>query len=360
MPSERRLVLDGDSSTDLRTRLLQRSPGMNVGERRARLGRRHRLATEAHAATLAEAAASMVAVHSTDPASVYVGLRARVRGADPAAIEAALYDQRSVVRMLGMRRTLFVVARNAVPIVQAACTDAIAANERRRLVQLIEDGGLVPPGKGSRWLAKLEDATVAALAEAGEATAAELAKAVPALGQQVRLGEGSKWATDVNLSSRVVLVLGAAGRIVRGRPRGSWISTQYRWSTAEAWFGAALPKVPLEEAQADLARRWLASFGPATVADLKWWAGWTVTQAKRALAGAGAVETDLGYVLPDDDQPVPAPEPWIALLGGLDSTPMGWTERGWYLGEHKAALFDRSGNIGPTVWCDGRIVGGWA
>jgi hypothetical protein len=39
---------------------------------------------------------------------------------------------------------------------------------------------------------------------------------------------------------------------------------------------------------------------------------------------------------------------------------MGWTERGWYLGGHRAALFDRSGNIGPSVWWDGRIVGGWA
>ncbi|HLT10484.1 MAG TPA: crosslink repair DNA glycosylase YcaQ family protein, partial [Micromonosporaceae bacterium] len=29
-------------------------------------------------------------------------------------------------------------------------------------------------------------------------------------------------------------------------------------------------------------------------------------------------------------------------------------------GEHKARLFDRSGNIGPTVWSDGRIVGGWS
>jgi len=39
---------------------------------------------------------------------------------------------------------------------------------------------------------------------------------------------------------------------------------------------------------------------------------------------------------------------------------MGWRERGWFLGEHGPALFDRSGNIGPTVWWDGRIVGGWA
>jgi hypothetical protein len=39
---------------------------------------------------------------------------------------------------------------------------------------------------------------------------------------------------------------------------------------------------------------------------------------------------------------------------------MGWHERGWYLGEHKARLFDTAGNAGPTVWCDGRIVGAWA
>lgn len=39
---------------------------------------------------------------------------------------------------------------------------------------------------------------------------------------------------------------------------------------------------------------------------------------------------------------------------------MGWKDRGWYLGDHGPALFDRSGNAGPTVWVDGRVVGGWA
>jgi hypothetical protein len=56
----------------------------------------------------------------------------------------------------------------------------------------------------------------------------------------------------------------------------------------------------------------------------------------------------------------PDPPPWVALLPALDPTAMGWRERGWYVGEHSAALFDRSGNIGPTVWCEGRVVGGWA
>ena len=50
----------------------------------------------------------------------------------------------------------------------------------------------------------------------------------------------------------------------------------------------------------------------------------------------------------------------MALLPALDPTVMGWKERTWYLGDHQAQLFDRNGNAGPTVWLDGRIVGGWA
>jgi hypothetical protein len=39
---------------------------------------------------------------------------------------------------------------------------------------------------------------------------------------------------------------------------------------------------------------------------------------------------------------------------------MGWQARDWYLGPHKAAIFDTAGNAGPTIWADGHIVGGWA
>nr|MBA2695352.1 winged helix DNA-binding domain-containing protein [Actinomycetota bacterium] len=38
---------------------------------------------------------------------------------------------------------------------------------------------------------------------------------------------------------------------------------------------------------------------------------------------------------------------------------MGWVERGWYMGEHAKALFDRNGNAGPTIWVDGQVVGAW-
>jgi len=107
--------------------------------------------------------------------------------------------------------------------------------------------------------------------------------------------------------------------------------------------------------------------GPATVADLRWWTGWTVGHTRRALAAVQPVEVDLdgaaGIALAGDDDPGPKrrkAKPAVALLPALDPTTMGWAERDWYLGGHKAALFDRNGNAGPTIWCDGRIVGGWA
>ena len=56
--------------------------------------------------------------------------------------------------------------------------------------------------------------------------------------------------------------------------------------------------------------------------------------------------------------------PWLVIVAvmalfSLLGTTMGWAERDWYIGPHKALLFDGSGNAGPTAWWDGRIVGGW-
>ena len=60
------------------------------------------------------------------------------------------------------------------------------------------------------------------------------------------------------------------------------------------------------------------------------------------------------------DTESPPLEPFVTLLPGLDPTTMGWKERAWYLGDHRPRIFDTNGNGGPTVWVDGRIVGGWA
>lgn len=65
----------------------------------------------------------------------------------------------------------------------------------------------------------------------------------------------------------------------------------------------------------------------------------------------------------DRRQPTAAerPGPWAALLPTLDPTTMGWRGRTFYLDpNHTAYLFDSVGNAVPTVWVNGRIVGGWS
>ena len=335
---------------------------IDAHERRARLGLRHRLAPGARADDPAEAAAGVVALHATDPASVFLAAMARMREPAVAAVERALYEDRSLVRMLGMRRTMFVAPRDLAPVIQSSSTRAIAAVERRRLVARLEAGGL-GGDDAAAWLADVEESTLRALRARGEAAASELSSDEPRLRASVLMAAGKPYEARQNVSTWVLSLLAADGRIVRGRPRGSWVSSQYRWAPLDDWLPGARPDPPREAAQAELARRWLARFGPGTLADVRWWTGWTAAHARAALAAVGAVEVDLGgstgLVLADDLDPVPAPDPWAALLPALDPTPMGWTERGWFLGPHAPALFDRSGNVGPTVWRDGRIVGGW-
>ena len=129
--------------------------------------------------------------------------------------------------------------------------------------------------------------------------------------------------------------------------------------------GSARPsRSSLAVAQAELLRRWLRAFGPATETDIRWWTGWTAREARAALAVVPHAEVELdgatGIVLADDLEPTAEPEPWAALLPTLDPTTMGWKERDWYLGPHASVLFDSNGNAGPTVWWDGRVVGGWS
>jgi hypothetical protein len=336
---------------------------IGAAERRARLGWRHHLAAEAAATGVVEAAEGVVALHATDPASVYLAVWARTGGAvEVAAVERALYHDRALVRLLGMRRTLFVVPVDLLPVVHAACARPIAARERDRLVQFLQRAGVADDA--AAWLREVGESTLLALASRGAATGAELTKDVPGLRERITFGVGKQWATTQAISPRVLYLLGAEGHIVRTSPRGSWISSQHRWVPMDAWLPGGVGDLPAEDARVALARRWLARFGPGTAADLKWWTGWTLGHARTALAGAGAVEVDLdgaaGSVLADDLEPIPAPEPWVAFLPALDPTVMGWAGRAWYLGDHAPALFDRSGNPGPTVWWDGRIVGGWA
>jgi hypothetical protein len=311
---------------------------------------------------VAEAAAAMTVLHATDPTSAFLQARARAPGlASPAAVDQEVFGDRTVLKLLAMRRTLFLAPIADVPDIHAAASLAIGEQERKRTEKMFADGGIEAP---AALFAELEAAGLAAVRERGEATTAELTKLDPRLALRIGLAQGKTYEGSISVSQKVFFHLALDGRIARGRPRGSWTGNQVRWSPIERWLPDGIPFVPTDEARARLLERWLRTFGPGTRDDLTWWTGWTVAAVKAALAAIGAQEVTLdggatGYVAPEDTAPTPTPEPWIALLPALDATTMGWKDRDWYLGPHRPALFDRNGNAGPSVWVDGRIVGGW-
>lgn len=330
-------------------------------ERRQRLVARHHLLDRA--VSVEDAAASVVGFHSSDPVTVFLSSWARVEGFQVADLDRALYEHRSLIRMLGMRRTLFVQSQEMAAIMNDACTRHLVPAQRSRLVSMIEDQAVAPDGEA--WLQKVEEETLEALASLGEATATELTGLVPELGKKLMFGEGKTWGGEVGVSTRVLFMLATTGLIVRGRPRGSWRSSQYRWALLDGWLDGGLAEVDSDWAEAELLRRWLSSYGPGTLVDLRWWTGWTLTKTRRVLDRLEVEEVELddggsGLVLADDLETPPIDRQSVALLPGLDPSVMGWKERAWFLGPHQDRLFDRNGNAGPTVWVDGRIVGGWA
>jgi hypothetical protein len=334
---------------------------IDVAERRARLARRHRLASGRRADDVVEAARSMVCLHGTDPATVYLSARARVGGMTVSDLERALYADRSLVKHLAMRRTLFVFPRETLGFAQAGASNRVAATERRRLIRDVEKAGLFDDGEN--WLSQASEQVLGALSGGREATSSELRAEIPLLDGSITYGEGKTWGGPVPIGPRVLTTLSAAGKIVRSSNDGKWTTSRPRWASMTSWLGEEIRPFSEAEGVAGLVDEWLRAFGPGTEADIKWWLGSTVAAVRRALTALDAVEVDLdgrtGYVLPDDLDASEPVEPWPALLPPLDPTTMGWFEREWYLGPYKQQLFDTSGNAGPTVWWDGRIVGGW-
>lgn len=331
-------------------------------ERRRRIAVRHGLAPAYRLDTVAAVTEAMTALHATEAATVHLAVAARSEGLTPADVDHELYEARRVVKQLAMRRTLFVFPRELLPAAWGSASARVAASERKRIAKMVVGAGIADDGDA--WLDAARGAVLARLGT-GPATTSELRAELPELAGTVGGDTDKPWDRPVPVAPWVLTHLGLEGVILRGRNAGHWRLNKPTWTRTEDWLGP-VPE-PLDEAAgyAELVRRWLATFGPGTVADLQWWLGSTKTAVTRALVEVDAVEVVLddgsaGWVGPEDVDDSGPVEPWAALVPSLDPTVMGWKSRAFYLDPaHVPYLFDTNGNAGTTAWWDGRIVGCW-
>jgi hypothetical protein len=332
-------------------------------ERRARFARRHALGA-AHRLTDALAATrAMTVLHATEPATPYLSLFARVDSFTRADMDDALYESKSLIKQLAMRRTLFVFPRDLLGAAMSGPSARVADQEHARLVKDLGRSQIT--ADGASWLATAREAVLARLAGGAELSAKELREDLAELAGQVSMYEHKPYGQVLHVAPRVLSWLSATGDLVRGHNAGHWRITRPLWTRTDDWLGAPVDRCEASAAYAELVAGYLRTFGPVTDRDLVWWFGATKGTMRQALGKLNAVQVRLereqtGWVLPDDVDAEPPVEPWAALLPALDPTALGWKERDFYLApDFASAIFDWSGNCGTTAWWDGRIVGAY-
>src|ERR1700704_4014657 len=171
-----------------------------VTERRARLARRHFLAMQA--GSIDGVVTDLVGLHATDPATPYLTLWARLPGFAVADLDADLYERRTLVKHLAMRRTLWMVQAGDLPLIQSGASDRVAHNESRRLAADAQRAGITDDG--DTWLETACAAVLRHLAEHGPASAKELREALPELAGRYDYAPGKRWGGETPLAPRVL------------------------------------------------------------------------------------------------------------------------------------------------------------
>ena len=210
----------------------------------------------------------------TGAAGPYLSLWARVPGFRREWLDDALYERRTLARILCMRTTLHAVPGDEVPFFFQAYARRFTRAGLRDEESLLVQAGLCQAGDAEATLQRLHRRVLDVLAERGPSTVQEIGQAVPELQARVRYSAGKSYAGEFSLGSRLVPGMCTLGLLVRARPQGTWRSNLYEYATLSDW----LPEVDLEstapqEAREWLVRRYLAVFGPATFDDVRWWTG---------------------------------------------------------------------------------------
>ena len=291
--------------------------------------------------TPGEVVRRLLAVQAQDLPAARRALRARTRGRTAESVNAALSEERSIVRGWLGRGTLHMVAPEDYPWMLALTAPTQTTDSRRRLV---EEG--VSEGDSDRAMRAIE----VALADEGPLTRRELAERVSARGIAT---EGQAMP---HLLRRAVL----RGRAMLGPMRGA----QQTVVLARDWLGARPPASlagpERDAALAELARRYLAGHGPATERDLAYWVGLPLRDARTGLQAIAGELALLDRGLVDlAAGPERAHRTGARLLPVFDPYLLGWKDRAFAVSREHVPKVYVGGLIGPAATVDGRVVGRW-
>ena len=283
----------------------------------------------------------LVGMQAQIPLDPYLGLWSRIADFDPSQLGQRLID-RELVRIVVMRATIHLVSAD----------DCLTL---RPLMQPVLDGELRRHRDFGPPLQGVDIEPVLAYVR-------ELVAQAPRTGAQLRAAIAQRFPQH----DAAALAYACRNKLafVQVPPRGVWGQTmQVTWTTAQAWLGRPLAA----HASIDcVVLRYLAAFGPATVADIASWSRLTAMRAvvERLAPHLRVFRDERGralYDLPDAPRPDPeAPAP-VRFLPEYDNVLLSHTDRTRFLSQtHRGRLSGTAARkIKGTVLVDGVVRATW-
>jgi hypothetical protein len=315
-------------------------------------------------------AKSQLGLHSTDYWTPYLSVWARIGDYNAEAVFKSLNSGDRLLRLNAFRTTVHVVHADNLSLLIHATKAAFYKKMRQHpdIKQL-----------SNQEIGRLTRSVLATL-EDGPKTMREIKKLIPKYGKQIR---------------PLFHLAATSGKVIRATASHARNPT-VAYALLDRWVdGFELDDTSEDDALNHVIHRYIERFGPVSIDDISWWLPTSKTRAKAAVETAGediaqielAGETKL--MTPNDyDSALSVEVPSDSVIWFLpyeDHLPKAFIERSWYLSdEMRARVFPKirehywppeskpppfevkvtgainvSGEIRPTIWVDGEVVGRW-
>ncbi|NVM36542.1 MAG: winged helix DNA-binding domain-containing protein [Candidatus Lokiarchaeota archaeon] len=286
-------------------------------------------------------------LHSTELTTSYLSLFARTNNFLKSNLEKELYLNKTLARIRGMRKTLFIESVNLIPIVYAATSNIIESSFEKYM-----EFHKIPMNEYHEISQNITN-----ILKGRELSASEIRK-------------------ELNSKSNIpaiIQVMCNYGLLIRGKPIKDWKDRRNKYTLFKNYFPELeLTKLNEKDAIQLLIEKYIKSYGPVSENDISWWTGLTKTKIRDALKSTNhrfekvkisELNNTLLMFKEDIDQLNDYPisgKRTLNLLPRLDPYPMGYKDRDRYIDEKNySKVFDRSGNIASTIFLDGVAIGVW-
>jgi uncharacterized protein YcaQ len=303
---------------------------------------RHHLTERARRPDLVRVVSDICGLHAQLMSSAELTLWARTEELEPDRVQDALWKHRTLVKLWGLRGTLYLLPTAELGLWLAALGTYTnrGMTGHPKIDELSEAVGRALDGR--------------ALSREELALEVERRTGSRELGGWVRSSWGS-YLKPASFRGRLCFAPSDDGRA--------------RFTTPATWLGAGIDTPDPEDALREVTRRFLAVYAPATADDLALWSGFSPARGRRMLAALGeeVVEVDvegepLSALARDvDELERAAMQNVVRLLPAFDAWVVGASRKAPALLDprHRARVYRPQGWFSPVVLVNGRMVGVW-